>query len=167
MIRLERKEKKNQKEIDSFINQLNSTLNAVNTVRYDSDFEEPDIKDEIFDDLEIEALQAENNSNEKSDDYIVHRYSDRESPTKPSNYSRVKQSVDDYDLIDDSDNENEEEILKGAAEEERRIKIYNNYKNNSHKNNLDLNNDYDPSLLLNTTLGATNHMYNRINSLEA
>ncbi len=57
LIRMEKRKKRDIKELNTFIGHLNSTLNAANLLRCDSDMD--DIKDEILEDLEEEAIQAE------------------------------------------------------------------------------------------------------------
>ena len=57
LLRLEKRKKRDLKELDTFIGHLDATLNAANLLRCDSEIE--DIKDEMLEDLEEEAIQAE------------------------------------------------------------------------------------------------------------
>jgi hypothetical protein len=107
--------------MDNFILQLNSTLNAVNLSRNESEVE--DLKDEIFDDLEEEALQAEEQK------YSNEIYSKSK---KTTYYSDTKE--------DQSESDDDENVVVSRP---------------SRTNQPQIN-----------TLGATNHMHNRIFSLE-
>jgi hypothetical protein len=139
--------------MDNFIDQLNSTLNKAN--RNDID---DDIKDEILDDLEEEALQTEGNEDDDHDEITK----------KNTIYNQNKSSVD------------------FAAEKPKRTPFFNgsddfeNRNNNKKSYNQDNEDGEDPTKtfydrhtpksydndLPNSTLGATNHMQKRINSLE-
>ena len=115
--------------MDNFIMQLNSTLNAANLSRNESEVE--DLKDEIFDDLEEEALQAE----EEKYNSEINNNNNNNKPKKPTFYSNSKEDQSESD--DDDDDEN---IIVSRP---------------SRPNQPQIN-----------TLGATNHMHNRIFSLE-
>lgn len=82
LIRQEKRKKRDIKEMDTFIGHLNATLNAENLLRCDSEID--DIKDEILEDLEEEAIQAES-SFEQEDDH-----------TETGNNSRKSKERDSY-----------------------------------------------------------------------
>jgi hypothetical protein len=136
--------------MESFIDKLNSTLNAANK-HNESEIEE--IKDEIIEDLEEEALQAE----------VDDTFEDEET-RKNTIINQVKTKVD-YKQV-----------------KPNKANFYINKNNGAHSNDYDDDFDDDEensdTLKRNTDskegvisnmipIGtATNHMHNRINSLE-
>ncbi len=66
LIRVEKQKKRDIKELNTFIGHLTSTLNAANLLRCDSDID--DIKDEILEDLEEEAILAEESCRDDEDE---------------------------------------------------------------------------------------------------
>lgn len=81
LIRQEKRKKRDIKEMDTFIGHLNATLNAENLLRCDSEID--DIKDEILEDLEEEAIQAES-SFEQEDDHTETGNDSRKSKARSS-----------------------------------------------------------------------------------
>ena len=145
--------------MDNFIDQLNSTLNKANRNEI-----EDDIKDEILDDLEEEALQAEGNEEDDHDEITK----------KNTMFNQIKSSVDfaekpkrtpffngsrsnDYDAEENAENGSRHNDKKHYNEDDDdpNETLYARPKPKSYDNDLP-----------NSTLGATNHMQKRINSLE-
>ncbi len=117
-----------------------------------------DLKDEILDDLEEEALQAESSSDYK---YRDNRNEYQPSPSKypAANHNRQSSSRNNY--------EDDEDIvmLKNPINNNRGSFGGRNRdsQNNSDYNNHEFNRPSEP---VSNDLGATNHMQSRINSLE-
>lgn len=148
MVRMEKRKKKDFKEIETFIGHLNSTLNAANLLRCDSDMD--DIKDEVLEDLEEEAIQAEFEEKDNSFRENKNRASgesfDYRSPISQPRKSALPFSSSSYS--------NDEENESGSDN----VESSNRTIRNSGKENV--------SELTINNLGATNHMHNRINQLE-
>jgi hypothetical protein len=133
---------RDKKEIDIFIDQLNSTLNALNLNKYESETEIEDIKDEVFEDLEEEALKIESEQNEQL--------------KKESN--NINQIAIDQSLLANKPNSS------NKTEENGQKVVYLNSDLKIIKQN-DKDQDFKEEEWK-ATLGATNHMQNRINCLE-
>ncbi len=142
--------------MESFIDKLNSTLNAANKL---NESEAEEIKDEIIEDLEEEALQAEGNDDFETDEdeetrknTIINQAKNKieykhVKPKKPSfkiNGAHAHAHANDYEDDFDDEEENSDTLKRNT-------------------NNKD---DVISNMIPIGTLGATNHMHNRINSLE-
>lgn len=125
--------------MDNFIDKLSSTLKAAAADVSKNDSEVEDIKDEVLDDLEEEALQAEMSDSDDSNNGILPKKVDLASNRNERNANIFK--------IDDYSSKNNIKILR-------------------HRETKEKSDDYEASKLANVTLGATNHMFSRINSLE-
>ena len=140
--------------MESFIDKLNSTLNAANK-HNESEVEE--IKDEIIEDLEEEALQAEADETfedeETRKNTIINQVEVASSrkvdykqvkPKKTSFYINKNNGAHSNDYEDDFDDDEEN--------------------SDTLKRNTDSKEDFISNMIPIGT--ATNHMHNRINSLE-
>lgn len=136
--------------MESFIDKLNSTLNAANK-HNESEVEE--IKDEIIEDLEEEALQAEVDETFEDDETrkntIINQVKSKVDykqvkPKKTSFYINKNNGAHSNDYEDDFD-----------VDEEN---------SDTLKRNTDSKEDVISNMIPIGT--ATNHMHNRINSLE-
>ena len=124
--------------MDNFIDKLNSTLNAANLLRCDSEMD--DIKDEILEDLEEEAIQAEFDLNDKRGSFAVKHIKSNNDETKPTKQTSFLNG-------NFSDDEEEDEISnKTIRSSPRRSDL--------------------AEVTINNNMGVTNHMHNRINQLE-
>lgn len=142
-LRNEKKKKREKKEMDSFIDQLSSTLNlAILNNKNDSEVE--DIKDEILEDLEEEAIQAELNNSDKSNKKLINPVV--QARPKRTSFFNSSYSNDD----DDKEEEEDDDISNSTITQVKSSKPKNESNDLSNINNL----------------GATNHMHNRINQLE-
>ena len=123
--------------MDNFISKLNSTLNAANISKNENELE--DIKDEVLDDLEEEAIQAENIKDIKASGGSVAAAVS----SKPKRTSFFKNALD-QEMGEDNNNDDDDDGNNDVA--------------------------FVPKIgaksNINNTMGATNHMHNRINSLE-
>ena len=139
--------------MDTFINKLNSTLNAANLNKGETDLE--DLKDEILEDLEEEAIQAEQQDN-----------------------SSIVVANKSHQVGEEDEDEYREARHAFVNSKPRRTPFFNGF---MQSNNLeDENPDFDGTLInqrdqkkgvdqAETTisnLGVTNHMHHRINQLE-
>ena len=128
---------RDKREMDNFIDKLNSTLNAANLLRCDSDMD--DIKDEILEDLEEEAIQAEFDIYEKRDSSVKNIKSNGDETKHTKRTSFLSGNF--------SDNEEEDEISNKTI------------RSSPRRNDL-------AEVTINNNMGVTNHMHNRINQLE-
>ena len=141
--------------MDSFIDQLSSTLQLDN-LNYKCD---EDIKDEIFEDLEEEAIQAESMNENKSN---VSRNKKSSPPPKANRPARTAFFNGNLSNEDEENEENLDEEEDDDCHDDISNMTIANKKNNklkpTSKDLADLNSI--------NNLGATNHMHNRINQLE-
>ena len=137
--------------MDSFIDQLSSTLKLDNLNE-----NLIDIKDEIFEDLEEEAIQAESINNTNKSNLSLNK---KNSPPYLQNRPKRTAFFNGNDSNEDEENEEGEE--EDCEDDISNMTIANKKNKNlkpSNKELADLNNI--------NNLGATNHMHNRINQLE-
>jgi len=139
--------------MDSFIDQLSSTLKLDN-LNYKL---EDDIKDEVFEDLEEEAIQAESINDKKS------KFLHNKKNMSPCLENRPKRTS----FFNGNDNEsNQDEENEELEDEDCEDDISNMTISNKKNKNLKPNNKELADLNNINNLGATNHMHNRINQLE-
>ena len=138
--------------MESFIDKLNSTLNAANKL---NESEAEEIKDEIIEDLEEEALQAEADETDEDEETrkntMINQAKNKVEykqvkPKRTSFYNGKNNGAHSNDYEDDFDDDEEN--------------------NETLKRNTDNREDVISNMIPIGTLGATNHMHNRINSLE-
>ena len=137
---------RDKKEIDNFIDKLNSTLNAANKL---NESEAEETKDEIFEELEEESfIGNEEEDEETRKNTIINENKnefERNRPKRTTFFNEAHSNDYENDFINTDDDE---------------------VKNVTIKRNKDTKDDFIDNIIPVGTLGATNHMHNRINSLE-
>jgi len=130
------KNKRVKKEMDNFIDKLSSTLNAVNL---SNDSEVDDLKEEVLEDLEEEAFEQQQQQKEKKSVKF-------EPSAKVVYEDDFIMDAAEYESIDDK----EVQIDKAPF---TKSNFGNNKNNNAAASN-------------SSSLGVTNHMHQRVNSIE-
>lgn len=146
LIRMQKRTIKDKKEIDNFIDKLSSTLRAAEVSRNESEIEQ----DEIVEDLEEDAIQAE--SSDQEDEFNLNRKNQPNGSYQlQNNYVGVRNSNDFKNKPD---------------HEEDKFEFEFDFVKRPNRNENSAKNDSGISSFGVATLGATNHMFTRINTLE-
>ena len=137
--------------MENFIDKLNSTLNAANKSSNESEADE--LKDEVIEDLEEEAIHAEGTANEEdTDDEETKKNTIINQNKGKFKFKQVKPKRTSF-FNDAHSNDYNDDFI-----DEEPITTL--------KKNTDKKDDFISNMIPIGTLGATNHMHNRINSLE-